>query len=197
MRCETNFQRGWGRHHQDHLSFFSSRRVFWVNFELVLARDDTVNASADRHENLLIALKGGSNNFGIVTRFHMTTFEQGKLWGGDVHYGTDQFFPASAGVSGLHHRRGVRTIMCTSFSALAMLPRSAGRWQRTRSITQKLRCICLRFSPLHQCRRRSKHSRRCASTLSKGLLRSKRKVHRRGSGQSPSAPPKRFIECDR
>lgn len=63
----------------------------WVNFELVLARDDTVNASADGHENLLIALKGGSNNFGIVTRFHMTTFEQGKLWGGDVHYGTDQF----------------------------------------------------------------------------------------------------------
>lgn len=85
------------------LSFFSSRRVLWVNFELVLATDDTVNASADGHENLL---KGGFNNFGIITRFHMTTFEQGRLWGGDVHHGTDQFFPASAGVSGLHHRRG-------------------------------------------------------------------------------------------
>ncbi len=33
-----------------------------------------------------MALKGGSNNFGIVTRFDFTTFEQGDLWAGQVYY---------------------------------------------------------------------------------------------------------------
>lgn len=34
--------------------------------------------NADLHQ----ALKGGSNNFGVVTRFDLKTFPQGKLWGG-------------------------------------------------------------------------------------------------------------------
>ena len=31
-------------------------------------------------------MKGGTNNFGIVTRFDLKTFEQGKLWGGFIVY---------------------------------------------------------------------------------------------------------------
>lgn len=34
--------------------------------------------------DLYKALKGGGNNFGIVTRFDMKTFEQGKIWGGEI-----------------------------------------------------------------------------------------------------------------
>jgi hypothetical protein len=35
---------------------------------------------------LFQALKGGSNNFGVVTRFDLYAFEQGDLWGGVVTY---------------------------------------------------------------------------------------------------------------
>lgn len=38
------------------------------------------------YPNLFKALKGGSNNFGIVTRFDLATFKQGQLWGGQVLY---------------------------------------------------------------------------------------------------------------
>jgi hypothetical protein len=34
------------------------------------------------HPDLYYALRGGGNNFGIVTRFDMETFPQGKMWGG-------------------------------------------------------------------------------------------------------------------
>lgn len=36
------------------------------------------------HPDLYKALKGGGNNFGIVTRFDLKTFEQGKIWGGEI-----------------------------------------------------------------------------------------------------------------
>jgi hypothetical protein len=36
--------------------------------------------------DLFRSLKGGSNNFGVVTRFDMKTFEQGPFWGGGVIY---------------------------------------------------------------------------------------------------------------
>ena len=38
------------------------------------------------HADLFKALKGSGNNFGVVTRFDLKTFEQGKLWGGFVIY---------------------------------------------------------------------------------------------------------------
>ncbi|ESZ92551.1 hypothetical protein SBOR_7077 [Sclerotinia borealis F-4128] len=76
------------------LSFFSSREGFVsdnvVNYEVVLASGEIVNANASENFDLWIALRGGSNNFGIVTRFDMKTFQQGPFWGGSVYY-----FPAS------------------------------------------------------------------------------------------------------
>ncbi|MCJ1475409.1 hypothetical protein MMC13_004071 [Lambiella insularis] len=38
----------------------------------------------NEHAGLFRALKGGTNNFGIVTRFDLKTFAQGKLWGGFI-----------------------------------------------------------------------------------------------------------------
>ncbi|KAJ0423230.1 hypothetical protein BJY00DRAFT_299801 [Aspergillus carlsbadensis] len=45
-----------------------------INYEVVLADGRIVNASKDKNSALFLALKGGGNNFGIVTRFDMVTF---------------------------------------------------------------------------------------------------------------------------
>ena len=43
-----------------------------------------MHANLHSHPDLFRALKGGSNNFGIVTRFDFKTYKQGELWGGFV-----------------------------------------------------------------------------------------------------------------
>lgn len=53
-----------------------------ANFEVVLADGSVVNANAKSHSDLFRALKGGSGNFGIVTRFDMYTFPAKDVWGG-------------------------------------------------------------------------------------------------------------------
>ncbi|KAI1098176.1 FAD binding domain-containing protein [Jackrogersella minutella] len=56
-------------------SFFSGRMGFGcdsvVNFEVVLANGTVVNANNSTNSDLWKALKGGSSNFGIVTRYDM------------------------------------------------------------------------------------------------------------------------------
>jgi hypothetical protein len=48
-----------------------------------------VQASADSFPDLWLALKGGSNNFGIVTAFDLMAIEQSDFWGGAVGFGVD------------------------------------------------------------------------------------------------------------
>lgn len=55
-----------------------------VNFQVVLASGTIVNANSKTNHDLFKALKGGSSNFGIVTRFDMRTFPLENLWGGVV-----------------------------------------------------------------------------------------------------------------
>lgn len=57
-----------------------------INYEVVLASGEIVEANASTNEDLFVALKGGSNNFGIVTRFDFPTFSQGQMWGGAIFY---------------------------------------------------------------------------------------------------------------
>ncbi|KAL3443133.1 hypothetical protein BJX65DRAFT_312153 [Aspergillus insuetus] len=45
-----------------------------INYEIVLSDGRVVNANKDENTDLFVALKGGGNNFGIVTRFDMVTF---------------------------------------------------------------------------------------------------------------------------
>jgi FAD/FMN-containing dehydrogenase len=57
-----------------------------VNFEVVLASGEIVNANATSRSDLFTALKGGQNNFGIVTRFDLKAFPATKIWGGRIVY---------------------------------------------------------------------------------------------------------------
>ena len=43
------------------------------------------------NSDLFQALKGGSNNFGVVTRLDVVTFPQGQLWGGAIFYNASVF----------------------------------------------------------------------------------------------------------
>ena len=49
-----------------------------VNYEIVLADGSLVNASKDQNPDLFLALKGGANNYGVVTRYDLATFPQGE-----------------------------------------------------------------------------------------------------------------------
>lgn len=57
-----------------------------VNFEVVLATGEIVNANATSRSDLFTALKGGQNNFGVVTRFDLKAFPASKIWGGRIVY---------------------------------------------------------------------------------------------------------------
>ena len=63
--------------------------------QVVLGSGKIINANIDENRDLFRALKGGTNNFGVVTRFDLNTFVQGKLWGGfiinPIETAADQF----------------------------------------------------------------------------------------------------------
>ncbi|KAK4209470.1 bifunctional solanapyrone synthase [Rhypophila decipiens] len=77
------------------LSFFSSSQGFIcdnvLNYEVVLSSGKVVQANANENRDLWVALRGGGNNLGIVTRYDFRTFDQGLLWGGNVFYFADSF----------------------------------------------------------------------------------------------------------
>ena len=50
--------------------------------QVILAFGKIVNVNETSYPDLFRSLKGGSNNFGVVTRFDMKTFRQGPYWGG-------------------------------------------------------------------------------------------------------------------
>lgn len=50
-----------------------------------------MNSNAHENTDLWVALRGGGNNLGIVTRFDFRTFKQGPLYGGSLYYFGDSF----------------------------------------------------------------------------------------------------------
>ena len=44
------------------------------------------SANQESNADLFFALKGGSNNFGVITRFDMSAFPSGDFWGGNILY---------------------------------------------------------------------------------------------------------------
>ncbi|MCJ1247587.1 hypothetical protein MMC30_004802 [Trapelia coarctata] len=61
-----------------------------VNFEVVIANGSIVNANAKSNQDLFWALKGGSNNFGVVTAFTISTYPIHQVWGGLKVYSLEQ-----------------------------------------------------------------------------------------------------------
>ncbi|KIJ53165.1 hypothetical protein M422DRAFT_155651, partial [Sphaerobolus stellatus SS14] len=57
-----------------------------VAFELVTPASQILNVTAQSHPDLFFGLKGGGNNFGIVTSFVLKTYPQGQVWGGTISY---------------------------------------------------------------------------------------------------------------
>lgn len=45
-----------------------------------------MNVSHETHPDLYFALRGGGNQFGVVTRFELDTYAQGPIWGGHSFY---------------------------------------------------------------------------------------------------------------
>nr|KAI9722309.1 MAG: hypothetical protein M1812_001781 [Candelaria pacifica] len=66
-------------------SFFAARYGF-VCDNVILGNGTLVTADNTTRPDLFQALKGGSNNLGIVTRFDIFAVQQGDIWGGVVTY---------------------------------------------------------------------------------------------------------------
>ncbi|KAK5086081.1 hypothetical protein LTR70_007316 [Exophiala xenobiotica] len=62
-----------------------------VSFTVVTAWGLIVEASATSNPDLYWALRGGGNNFGLVTNFKFRAFPMGKIWGGAVGWLPDAF----------------------------------------------------------------------------------------------------------
>jgi hypothetical protein len=57
-----------------------------LKLQVVLANGSIINVNYASHPDLYFALRGGGNNFGIVTRFDLDTYEQGGMWGGQNYF---------------------------------------------------------------------------------------------------------------
>ncbi|KAL9063653.1 MAG: hypothetical protein Q9161_009354 [Pseudevernia consocians] len=72
------------------MSYFSGIRGWAanniVNYEIVLANSSIFQVNNMTAPDLFWALKGGSNNFGIVTRYDLMTFPTGPVYGGSVDW---------------------------------------------------------------------------------------------------------------
>jgi len=74
---------------------FSCDNVY--GYEVVLASGQVIYVTEKSYPDLWLALKGGSNNFGIVTRFDVATFSQEKIWYSLLQYNyTDSVLQAQA-----------------------------------------------------------------------------------------------------
>jgi hypothetical protein len=56
----------------------------WLVVKIIIANGSVINANATSNQDLFWGLKGGGNNFGIVTNLHLKTLPLpgGKMWGG-------------------------------------------------------------------------------------------------------------------
>ncbi|KAG1884295.1 FAD-binding domain-containing protein [Suillus subluteus] len=70
-----------------------------VAFELVLPNGTVTDITNSTNPDLFFALRGGFNNFGIVTRVTVKTYPQSLVWGGRVSYVKDQWEAASSAIA--------------------------------------------------------------------------------------------------
>ncbi|PQE09675.1 FAD linked oxidase N-terminal protein [Rutstroemia sp. NJR-2017a BBW] len=61
-----------------------------IEYEVVLANTTIVTVSENSHPDLYYALRGGGNNFGIVTSFNVSVFPQGHVYTGGRTFSDSQ-----------------------------------------------------------------------------------------------------------
>ncbi|KAF7516107.1 hypothetical protein G7054_g14288 [Neopestalotiopsis clavispora] len=104
------------------ISYYSPQ-VGWtcdtvINFEVVLASGDIVNANSTSHPDLYRALKGGGNNFGVVTNIDFATIDAVPLRTGHLFQGqeyAEQILRAFASIASADEY-DVHTSIVTSMS---------------------------------------------------------------------------------
>ncbi|KAJ3791923.1 FAD-binding domain-containing protein [Lentinula aff. detonsa] len=88
-----------------------------VAMEVVLPDGEikTVVGSRLVDRDLFFALRGGGNNFGIVTKFTLKTYPQTEVWGGSIIYSGTEFASVSAAVLNYtSNNKDIKTgIQCT------------------------------------------------------------------------------------
>jgi hypothetical protein len=80
------------------ISYFANKRG-WAcdnvaSYEVVTASGLIVTASPTAYSDLYWALRGGGNNFGVVTKFNVNAFPIGNMWGGARLYTPESFSKA-------------------------------------------------------------------------------------------------------
>ncbi|ATY62900.1 FAD binding domain [Cordyceps militaris] len=60
-----------------------------INYEVVLASGHIVHANLQNNSDLYKALKGGSTNFGVVTKIDLAAFDFDVMWGGQMILGLE------------------------------------------------------------------------------------------------------------
>ncbi|DAA76247.1 TPA_exp: putative FAD-binding oxidoreductase [Trichophyton benhamiae CBS 112371] len=98
------------------ISYFSNRDGLAVdnmrNYEVVLADGKVVNANLKENKDLFWALKGGNNNFGVVTRFDFNTVATpGSTYGGLIHYPESSLDKVDDLVYDYHTRQAVEGLL--------------------------------------------------------------------------------------
>ncbi|KAL4931215.1 FAD-binding oxidoreductase [Aspergillus undulatus] len=78
------------------ISYFSNKHGWALDnvesFEVVNAKNgEILKASEKEHSDLYWALRGGGNNFGLVTKFNLHTIPSSLLWGGTHVFSEDKF----------------------------------------------------------------------------------------------------------
>ncbi|RYP07348.1 hypothetical protein DL764_002564 [Monosporascus ibericus] len=81
------------------LSFLSAQYGWAANsvleFTLVLPNASVVAVREDNYPDIFMVLKGGGNNYGIVTSFLLQAYRQGDIWGGTFWFdANDETTPA-------------------------------------------------------------------------------------------------------
>lgn len=70
-----------------------------VSYDIILPNGTFTTATNSSQPDLFFALKGGLNNFGIVTSFTLKAVPIGQVWGGTIIYGPESNALVAAAVS--------------------------------------------------------------------------------------------------
>lgn len=93
-----------------------------LSYEIVLANGTIATASESTNPGLWRALKGGSNNFGIVTRFVARSFPSADVWSGFLYMTASRagqliqaFYNYAQADAGIYDKYAAGPLVCFSY----------------------------------------------------------------------------------